>query len=406
MAGEKLLTETACKAAKAKPSVYYLNDGGGLRLRIRPDGSKSWLFRFHQNGKENSCSFGPYPNITLQDSRLKAAEAKQLVKTGVNPSMARRIAKAQQIIKGETTFSVIATDWLEHNKSDWSSHHIERNEGLLRRYLLPEIGQLPIDSISEALLFSILKKVYDSGIKESARRARAVAAQVFAFARATHRGSSNPAKDMSDNPYFKKPPVKHFEALGKDQVKKLLIELNKSGKEQILDPKTICAVKMDLYTGLRDNSIRGAKWNEVNFEDAIWTVPAERMKSRRMHQVPLPLQALKALQDLKSLTYKGEHSYIFPANGKYGYMSENTIRQALHKLGFQVTAHGMRSLITDVLNENRFNRDAIEKQLDHAEPSGTRRAYLRTDFMEERIEMMQWFADWCDNPKLSKNEKK
>jgi integrase len=396
MAGEKLLTESACKAAKPKATLYYLNDGGGLRLRVRPDGSKSWLFRFHVNGKENTCSFGSYPATSLQNGRSKASDAKQLVKTGINPSTAKKVAKAQQIIKGKTTFAVVARDWLEHNKNEWSSHHIERNEGLLRRYLLPEIGQLPIDSISEALLFTMLKKVYDSGIKESARRTRAVAAQIFAFARATHRGSINPAKDMSDNPYFKKPPVKHFKALGKHQVGQLIRELNKNGEEQKLDSKTLCAVKMDLYTGLRDNSIRGAKWHEINFDHAMWTVPAERMKSKRIHKVPLPKQALDALLDLRPLSYRDENSYIFSNNGKNGYMSENTIRQALHRLGFPVTAHGMRSLITDVLNENRFNRDAIEKQLDHAEPSSTRRAYLRTDFMEERIKMMQWFADWCD----------
>ncbi|NQW57757.1 MAG: integrase arm-type DNA-binding domain-containing protein [Polynucleobacter sp.] len=396
MAGEKLLTEAACKAAKPKKSLYYISDGGGLRLRIRPDGSRSWLFRFHQNGKENTCSFGPYPDTSLQQARLNASDAKQLVRSGISPSTAKKVSKAKEIIKGQTTFGVVAKDWLEHNKNGWSKHHIERNEGLLRRFLLPEIGNLPIDSISEALLFTILKKVYDSGIKESARRTRAIAAQIFAFGRATHRGTTNPAKDMSDNPYFKKPPVNHFKALGKDQVGDLVQRLNESGKSQNLDPKTICAIKMDLYTGLRDNSIRGARWKEVDFEDALWTVPAERMKNKKVHQVPLPRQALKALSSLKPLTYRSEESFIFSNNGKYGFMSENTIRQGLHKLGFPVTAHGMRSLITDVLNEKGFNRDAIERQLDHVEPSSTRRAYLRSDFMEERVKMMQWFANWCD----------
>lgn len=396
MAGEKLLTEAACKAAKPKKSPYYISDGGGLRLRIRPDGSRSWLFRFHLNGKENTCSFGPYPDTSLQQARLNASDAKQLVRSGISPSTAKKVSKAKEIIKGQTTFGVVAKDWLEHNKNGWSKHHIERNEGLLRRFLLPEIGNLPIDSISEALLFTILKKVYDSGIKESARRTRAIAAQIFAFGRATHRGTTNPAKDMSDNPYFKKPPVNHFKALGKDQVGDLVQRLNESGKSQNLDPKTICAIKMDLYTGLRDNSIRGARWKEVDFEDALWTVPAERMKNKKVHQVPLPRQALKALSSLKPLTYRSEESFIFSNNGKYGFMSENTIRQGLHKLGFPVTAHGMRSLITDVLNEKGFNRDAIERQLDHVEPSSTRRAYLRSDFMEERVKMMQWFANWCD----------
>jgi integrase len=153
---------------------------------------------------------------------------------------------------------------------------------------------------------------------------------------------------------------------------------------------------MALYTGLRDNSIRGALWNEIDFDSETWTIPSSRMKSGREHQVPLPSQAITALIALKPLTHRNTNDYIFPGGGKHKIMSENTLRLALHRLGFKVTAHGMRSLITDVLNENGFNPDAIEKQLDHAEQSQVRRAYLRSNFMNERVKMMQWFADWCD----------
>jgi integrase len=153
---------------------------------------------------------------------------------------------------------------------------------------------------------------------------------------------------------------------------------------------------MALYTGLRDNSIRGAQWKEINLQNATWTVPSSRMKSGREHVIPLPKQAIAALANLKKLTYKNDESLVFPGSGKHKKMSENTIRNALHSFGFKVTAHGMRSLITDVLNENGFNPDAIERQLDHAEKNQVRRAYLRSNFMDERFKMMQWFADWCD----------
>jgi integrase len=173
--------------------------------------------------------------------------------------------------------------------------------------------------------------------------------------------------------------------------------LNVTGAEQKLDAKTVCALKMALYTGLRDNSIRGALWNEIDFDREIWTIPSTRMKSGREHQVPLPSQAIAALIAIKPLTNRDTNNYIFPGGGKHKIMSENTLRLALHRLGFMVTAHGMRSLITDVLNENGFNPDAIEKQLDHAEQSQVRRAYLRSNFMDERVKMMQWFANWCDD---------
>jgi integrase len=397
MASEKRLTEAACKAAKRKSNLYYLSDGAGLRLRIRPDGSKTWVLRYRLSGKEMSTGLGTYPKVSLQVARAKAQEAKEHISKGDNPSTAKRIAKANQVIKGETTFGAIAREWLEHNKETWSKHHFERNEGLLKRFLLADLERMPIDSIKEAYLFSILKVPYDKGTKESARRARAIAAQVFSYARATHRGATNPARDMADNKYFKKPPVKHFTALPQNQVGALIRELNKTGADQKLDAKTVCALRLALYTGLRDNSIRGALWNEIDLEAGIWSVPGSRMKSGRDHQVPLPTQAIAALKLIKPLTYRTQSSYLFPGGGKHKIMSENTLRLALHRLGFKVTAHGLRSLITDVLNESGFNPDAIEKQLDHSEKSQVRRAYLRSNFMDERIKMMQWFADWCDS---------
>lgn len=404
MAAEKLLTEASCKAAKPKQTIYYLNDGGGLRLRIKSNGSRSWIYRFRLDGKENTSSLGTYPQVSLQIARTKLAEAKQHVAKGDNPSTANRIAKANQIIKGKATFGAIAKEWLNHNESEWSAHYLERNTGLLKRYLLPDLERLPIDSIKEAYLYTIIKTAYDKGTKESARRARGLAAQIFSYARATHRGSTNPARDMADNPYFKKPTVVHFSALPQNKVGELISKLNVTGVKQILDVKTVCALRLALYTGLRDSSIRGAKWSEIDFDNAIWTIPSARMKSGREHSVPLPKQALDALETIKPLTHRDEKSYIFPGRGKHKVMSENTLRLALHRLGFKVTAHGLRSLITDVLNENGFNPDAIERQLDHAEKNKVRRAYLRSNFIDERTKMMQWFADWCDAQSTGKKQ--
>lgn len=396
MAAEKLLTEAACKSAKAKEKVYYLNDGAGLRLRVRPDGSRTWVFRYRLNDKELSAGLGAYPTVTLQIARVKAQEAKAVAGAGHNVSTEKRVAKATQVTKGSTTFGLIAREWLNHNKSEWSATHLERNEGLVRRYLLPDLAKLPIETIKEQYLFTVIKKIYDNGTKVSAHRTRSIAAQIFSYARATQRVTGNPARDMSDNTYFKKPSVKHHEALPAADALRLMNALNKTGKAQKLDIKTVCALKLSIYTGLRDNSIRGAKWGEIDMERGIWTVPAARMKSRKEFKLPLPLQAIEVFKSLEPMTFKDASSFVFPSSGKYGYMAENTLRLALHRLGFKVTVHGMRSLITNVLNEHGFNRDAIERQLDHQEPSQVRAAYLRSDFMEARTQMMQWFADWCN----------
>lgn len=403
MAAEKILTEASCKAAKPRSELYYLNDGAGLRMRIRPNGSRTWIYRYRLDSKEMSTGLGAYPAASLLIARVKAQEARLSVEKGINPSTAKMIAKTEQISKGGNTFGLIAQEWLDHNKADWSATHFERNEGLIRRYLLPDLAKLPIESIKEPFLFTVIKKIYDKGTKVSAARTRSIAGQIFSYARATHRATINPARDMSDNTYFKKPLVKHFDALAKEQVPQLMTALNKSQAEQQLDIKTVCALKLALYTGLRDSSIRGARWSEIDLEKRIWTVPASRMKSGKEFKLPLPTQAVEVFKTLEPITFRESGSYVFPSTGKYGYMAENTLRLALHRLGFKVTVHGMRSLITNVLNEKGFNRDAIERQLDHQEPNQVRASYLRSDFIEERIRIMQWFADWCSEDKAPNN---
>ncbi len=394
--GEKLLTEFACRTAKPKKQIYYLNDGGGLRLKCRPDGGRTWVFRFRFNSKESTLGLGAYPSTTIEKARREKEKYQEILEVGDNPSTMKKLTQTKQAAQNEETFGVLATEWLERNRTEWSAHHFERNAGLLNRFLLPQLSRFPIDSIEESYLFTVIKPVYDKGTKDSARRARAVAAQIFSYAKATHRCKRNPARDMADNLYFKKPPVKHYKALSQDAVPELMAELNKTGSGQRLEPRTACALLMALYTGLRDHSIRGATWTEIDFTKNLWVVPSERMKSGRAHKLPLPTQAITALHMLHPLTYRNPESFIFASNTKTGYMAENTLRLALHRLGHKVTVHGMRSLITDVLNENGFNADAIEKHLDHQEKNAVRRAYLRSEFMEERKRMMQWFADWCD----------
>jgi integrase len=396
MPGEKLLSESACKSAKPKDKVYYLNDGKGLRLRVRPDGSRTWIFRYRYDLKENNIGLGPYPQVTIKVARTKAEQNRQIIALGKNPSVEKKAAKTKQLIKNSHTFGVIAKEWIEHNKDTWSESHLERNQGLLRRYLLPDLGRLPITTIDEQLLFDVLRPIYDKGVKESARRSRVIAAQIFSFGRSTQRCIDNPAKAMSDNSYFKRPPIKHFSAIAQDDVPLLVAELKKKDGKQRLKPQTVCALFLAMYTGLRDKSIRGAKWKEIDFKKELWTVPAHRMKSRRQHEVPLPDQAISALKNLQPITDKGPESFIFAAATKSGFIAENTLRLALHRLGFKVTVHGFRSLITDVLNENEFNADAIEKQLDHKEKNSVRKAYLRSEFMAKRKDMMQWFANWCE----------
>ena len=241
-----------------------------------------------------------------------------MIEEGKNPSTERKIKRARLIEKEAHTFSSIAYEWISHNKEYWSQKHLKRNEGLLKLYLLPNLGRLPIHEIEEHFLFTVLKPVYDSGRKESARRSRSIAAAVFSFAKDTHRCNSNPAKDLGENSYFKKPQVIHLAALSQSDVAPLLEELAKTGNHQRLKPQTVCALLVALYTGLRDHAIRGATWGEIDLAGGIWVVPGTRMKSGRKHLIPLPSQAIQALNRLKPMTFRGAESFVFTANTQAG----------------------------------------------------------------------------------------
>ncbi len=402
MASKNLLTDRKIRAARAADAVYYLNDGAGLRLRFRPDGAQSWVYRYRVHGREGMIGLGTFPTVSLEAARKSAEEANKQVAAGLNPATEKRLKKAGQALASTSTFKAIGDEWLAHNKPHWGATHYERNEGLLRRLLYPALGMLPISSITEAALLNVLTKHYNAGIEESARRARGCASQIFAYAKATHRATANPAKEIAENVVLKRPKVKHFAALPQEDVGKLINELRKTGLEQRLDAFTVAGLFMALYTGLRDNSIRAAQWKEINFDQALWTVPANRMKLKIEHQVPLPTQALIILKGIECLSKKSPESFVFQSRSKRGYMAENTLRLAMHRLGFQVTAHGFRSLMTDVLNENGSHPDAVERQLQHTDRNRTRSAYLRSNFMDERKKMIQWYADWCDSQTTDK----
>jgi len=396
MAGLYLLTDAECKAAKPKNKVTYLNDGGGLRLRIHPNGSKTWTQRARFAGKEKNLGLGSYPAVTLTIARSKAQTNRDLINQDKDPVIIKRTQRAALAQRSTESFGAIAREFFKHNEEEWSATHYKRNEGLLRRFLLPDLARLPIQEITEAYLFSVLKKAYDAGTKESVRRARALAAQIFRFGKDTQRCTNNPAKDLAENSYFKKPQVKHFTAIAEEDVPDLVHQLNLTGEAQRLQAETACLLKILLYTGQRVSATIACQWNEIDFEKSLWTIPAQRMKNRKTHVVPLPRQAIIALKQLRGMSIPHGDGFVFRSHSQSGHLSNNAPRLALHRLGFTVTAHGLRSLITDVLNEAGFNRDAVERQLDHVEQNQVRRAYLRTDFWTERAEMMQWFADWCE----------
>lgn len=407
------LTATHCSRARPGDKVDYLPDRGpgsvrGLRLCVRPDGAKLWMLRYrlpHVDGvRESAHGLGSYPSIGLADARERARQALRSIGEGVKPGIAKRIRVTRNVEAGKRTLEKVAQQWLEHGARHgfkarggkgtrpWSAHHVERNGGLVRRFLLPKLGKLPVSEITETAVLDILRDAYEGGTRESARRAAVIARQIMAFAVRRKYVGTNPLNSTLLDAELPKPEVRHFAAIKPEEVGPMLKVLDERGP----GPVVRAAILLMLYTGLRDGALRGARWSEIDLDTAAWSVPAERMKSRREHRVPLPTQALDALRGLAMLTYTGPNSFVFAGSGKAGFLAENTLRVALHAMGYKVTAHGFRSLMTDKLNLAGFNPDWIERQLDHVMKDKTRASYLRTDFFDHRRPMMQWFADWCE----------
>ncbi len=388
---EKVLSSRKCETAKPREKPYRLTDGGGLSLRVMPTGAKYWQFRYRFGEKENTLQIGSLADVSLEKARKELAKHRDVLRAGNDPIQARRVERARKVQTAAETFGAMASEWLQHRKPDIAAVTHERNEGIVRRLLMPKLGALPMRAIDATALISALRAAEQKGIRMSARRARIIAGQIFGYAIATGRGATNPARDVT-KALAKRPETTHHAALSVEQIGPMLAALERSGTSLA----TRAALLLMLYTGLRDGSLRGAQWREIDLNAARWNIPAERMKRREAHSVPLPNQAIAILRELAQLTDRGPDSFVFASSGKAGYLAENTLRITLHRLGFEVTAHGLRSLLTDELYKAGFRSEWIERQLHHKDPNEVRAAYLRTDFYGQRVPMMQWWANACD----------
>ncbi len=405
MAKQNLLTDRLIKEAVCPSSqnFVYLNDGSGLRLRIRPNGTKTWIHRWKINGIEYTNSLGGYPKVSLKDARAKLASDKVLTSAGKNPSLERKISRKTNTTLIKVTFEVCAYDWLADNKSEWSASHYERTKAILDTYITEEFRNIPITSITDQLVLNCLVKLQKQGKKATSRKAKSIINNVFLHAMSKKQASSNPVLLLTGNKLLKGYKPNHFKAIQRQDVGELMHKLNLTKTDQPLGFVTTAALFLTLYTGLRNNSIRGAKWKEINLQKKQWTIPSDRMKSGNSFTVPLPSQAIKILTKLKKVTHRDKESFVFQSERSPSTtISENTVNLAVKTLGFDATQHGMRTLIQTTLLHFGFPPDAVDRQLDHAvSTKNSRGSYMgQEDFMEARIKAMQHFADWCDKEKI------
>jgi integrase len=387
------LSETVVRKAKPKESEYKLFDGGGLFLLVTPSGGKLWRFNYRFNGKRNTLSFGPYPAISLSEARTKRDEARKQLANDLDPAAVRKATKQAAITEAET-FEAVAREWHVKFTPTWKAGHAETTMARMERDLFPWIGKMPINEIKAPELLTVLRRVESRGALETAHRVRSIAGQVFRYAVATGRAERDCAGDLRGA--LPQPTEKHHAAItDPKQVAPLLRAID--GYEGGFVVK--CALRLAPLFFVRPGELRHAEWSEVDIDNALWNIPAGKMKMNQPHIVPLCTQAIEILTELKQLT--GASRYLFPSERSFARpISNNTLNAALRRMGYDkdtMTAHGFRAMARTILDEVLQQRlDLIEHQLAHAVRDPNGRAYNRTAHLEGRRDMMQLWADYLD----------
>ena len=409
MARHLIAADTTIRNTKPKDVPFRLNDGDGLYLLVKPNGARWWRFDYSVGGRRKTISLGVYPDTGLSAARAKAEDARRLVASGTDPSEVRKTDKTRQTKERETdrriaeglppvdSFEDVAREWFAKYSATWAPSHGDKIIRRLERDIFPWIGRRPVGAVTAPELLTVLRRIEDRGAVETAHRAQQNCGQVFRYAIATGRAERDVAADLKGA----LPPVKqthHAAMTDPKAIGEMLRAID--GYQGYFVTK--CALRLAPLVFVRPGELRNAQWAEIDLDRAEWNIPAERMKMREPHLVPLTTQAVEILRDLHALT--GDGRYVFPGartNGRP--MSDNAILAALRRMGFakdEMSGHGFRAMARTILDEVLGVRpDYIEHQLAHAVRDPNGRAYNRTAHLAERRKMMQQWADYLDGLK-------
>ena len=412
----KQLTDTKCRNAKPAERPYKLTDAKGLYLEVRPSGAKLWRYRYRIGGKENLFALGEYAIVpkgetdgdarrrkeggrfTLEEARQERIKARAHVKQGLHPSHIRSSQNMARLEANANTFEAVANEWLTTKKVEWAPSRTRQVERIFAREVFPQIGRLPIDSVTAQQMLTIANRVVKRGAPTIAQIAWNTSGKVFALAKKTGRLKVSPISDMND--VIPRTPVKHHPPLTRKQIPQLVNGL----ATYVGERQTVIAMQLLMLTFVRSNELLGAEWPEFDLDAAEWRIPGSRMKMREDHIVPLSSQAVALLGELHDLTGSGKH--VFP-NRQHPrkFMARSTLHRALCVIGFagKFSPHGFRATASTMLNELAYRPDVIERQLAHCERNDVRGAYNRAEYLPERRVMMQQYADMIDA--LAQDEK-
>jgi len=390
------LTDTAIKNSKPKDTDHKLTDEKGLYVLVKKAG-KYFRFDYRFAGKRKTLALGVYPETSLKKAREKLDEARKLLADGKDPLEEKKAQKSLLIAEATNTFQAVASEWHEKMKSKWSADHAERKWHYLEKDVFPTFGTSPIKNITARELLTLFEKIQARGATDVGHRIKGICGEVFRYGIHTDRCDRDPTQDLRG----------------------VLVPKRNKSMATITDPKEVggllraidgysgdfatkCALKLTPYVMLRPGELRHAEWSEIDLKKSQWKIPASKMKMGRPHIVPLSKQAVAIFKAMQPIT--GQEKYVFPSvRSKARPMSENTITAALRRMGFtreEMTAHGFRGMASTLLHENGFKSDVIEAQLAHAERNKVKAAYNHAEYLTERTDMMNWWADHLDSLKV------
>lgn len=385
----KPLTDTEIRQAKPKDREYSLSDGKQLAVRIKVNNSKLWTFNYYRPGtkKRTNISFGTYPDVTLANARKKAEEFRRVLRDGIDPKEYRLEAEREQNRQRTNTFEHVCKKWLELKKGDVSEAYYKKVVSRLEKYIYPRMGRTPIQNINAPTTIDIIKPIADDEKYETVKKLCRWINQVMEYAVNTGYIHANPLSGIGKT--FKAPTVTNMPSITPQELPELMYSIQHSTTKQV----TRCLLEWQLHTMVRPKEAAEAKWDEIDEDKMLWTIPAERMKKRHEHVVPLSPQAMRLLQTIKPLS--GHRPYIFPNDhAPLKPANSQSTNRALIRMGYKgrLVAHGLRALASTTLNEKGFEKDLIEKALAHVDTNAIRAAYNRAQYLERRREMMNWWS--------------
>ena len=387
------LTETEIRKSKPGEKPYRLSDAKGLFLFITPTGGKLWRFKYRYGGMQKLMALGKYPDVPLALARERHAEARKLLATGVDPMEQRKAEKTAEKAAIENSFQNVTALWLEHWQEGKSPRHVDSVRRRMKADILPLLGARPIAEIEAPELVALANAIQERGARDIAKRALETVGQVFRYGIAHGYSKRNPSSEIRPSDILKSTRKVNYARVDARELPALLRHIEVYQGTHV----TRLAIKLMALTFVRTSELIGAKWAEFDLDAARWDIPAERMKMRTPHIVPMARQALEVLDTLRTLT--GQSEWLFPGDRNASKpMSNNTILKALERMGYKgrMTGHGFRGLASTILHEQGYAHDHIELQLAHAPRNAVSAAYNHALYLEPRAKMMQDWADFLE----------